>query len=159
MELKIVTSIDFISWWNYQDQLFFSVRYKNLKDQRKNHLEKLWGTCKVWPVFNSIVHDQSKRQLLWNQTKPNQTKSWALKPFVSWFIVSQPWTRMVIISSNSLMTTSSFPIKLSEKRFFIGSHFEKLQVRNILLIKETFNYVNLKSIFNYWENYDIVRLY
>ena len=46
-----------------------------------------------------------------------------------------------------------------EKRLFIGSHFEKLQVWSVLLIKEPFNHVNLKCIFNSRGSFDIVRLY
>ena len=34
----------------------------------KNNLKKLWETWKVLLVFNYIVHYQSKKQLLWNQT-------------------------------------------------------------------------------------------
>ena len=52
------------------------------------------------------------------------------------------------------MTKSSFPIKLFEKRLFIGSHFEKLQVTNVLLIKKPFNHVNLKSTFNSWRRFN-----
>ena len=34
----------------------------------KNNLKKLLETWKVLLVFNYIVHYQSKKQLLWNQT-------------------------------------------------------------------------------------------
>ena len=56
------------------------------------------------------------------------------------------------------MTSSSFPIKLCEKRPSIARHFEKQQVRNILLVKEPCNHVNLKSIFNSRGTSDIVLL-
>ena len=83
---------------------------------------------------------------------------WAPKLFFSWFIVSKAKTIMVIISSNFLMTTRSFPIRLCKERFFFGNYFEKLQLRNFSLIKEPFNHVNLllTCIFNSRGSFDIV---
>ena len=75
--------------------------------------------------------------------EPNFTY-WQLKSFFSWFIVSKAWTTMVI--SSNFFDFFSFAIKLCEGRLFIGSHFENLQLRNVLLIKKPFNHVN-KNMF------------
>ena len=89
---------------------------------------------------------------------PNLTY-WALKPFFSSFIVSKAWTTVVIINSNFFNDHKLLLDKLCEERLFVGSHFEKLQVRNVVLIKEPFNPVNLKSTFYSQGSFDIVRLY
>ena len=93
--------------------IIFSVRHKNLKNQRKNYLKKLWGTCKVLLVFKSIVHYKSKIQLLQNQTL--HLWHWdhlqLVHSFQGWMV-----TRMGITNSNFLMTSKLLPHKIVWKK-------------------------------------------
>ena len=131
--------------------IWFRPTWKS-KESKKTSLKKTMRNMQRVTVFNSIVDYQSKKQLLCNQTlhlghwHHSSVGSYSSKHESQW------------LSSVFLMTKSSFPMKLFEKRLFIGSHFEKLQVRNVLLIKKPFNHVNLKSTFNSWRRFNIVRL-
>ena len=129
--------------------IIFSVRHKNLKNQRKNHLNQLRGTCKVSLVFNpsSIINQRNSCY----GTKPYILGTDTILQLVHSL---QGMTTMV-----KQQTISSFPIKFCEKWLFVCSHFGKLQVRKVYFIKENFNNVNLKSTVDSRGSFDFLRLY